>query len=441
MGNNIAIITDTAKTVTLETISDYGAGVFAHPTQDYAQHTQMQVYTVPYSMTTSLVNTASLTVKIYTGIASTTITDAASKRVPALIFTNLYGSLTSTSIQFYASFSGAWHPFGLKRFGADITGIIVAASTTNYTFDLRSDDGSYLFIDGIEVVNNGGDHGYRSRTGTINLAAGNHVFEVQFYENGAGPSGVDLFLPSGITYLTQTILQPNIIATQSLYMGLTFNGSTIPLALPINATGSNTTLTSPPIIITQPVNLIDAGIGDTAQFSVVVLSNIAVTYQWQRNAPVGTAGQQTLRTQGAALETAIYALPLSGFTAPQSTNKTKAKQISARLVSELPNSLTLAPTTTALTDAQSLVALVTDATVSLEIQVLIVAIQNSISTSVGAGTPFNNMAGQTSASMVLTNVQTSDAALYRAVISNANGSVISTNGTLIVSAFKSAKKK
>jgi hypothetical protein len=441
MGNNIAIITDTAKTVTLETISDYGAGVFAHPTQDFAQHTQMQVYTVPYSVSSSTVTAVSLSVKVYKNVSSHTIIDAASKHVTSLIFTNLYGSLTSTSIQFYASLGGAWHPFGLKAFGADITGIIVAATTTNYTFDLRSDDGSYLFIDVIQVVNNGGNHGYRSRTGTINLAAGNHVFEVQFYENGAGPSGVDLFLPSGITYLTQTIVQQNIIATQSLYLGLTFNGSTIPLALPLNATGSNTSLNSPPIIITQPVNLVNAGIGDTAQFVVVVLSNLAVAYQWQRNAPVGLAGQQTLRTQGAALEKAIYALPLIGFTAPQSTNQTKAKQISARLVSELPNSLTLAPTTTALTDAQSLVALVADATVSLEIQVLVVAIQNSILTSIGAGTPFNNMSGQTSATMVLTNVQTSDAALYRAIISNANGSVISSTGTLVVSAFKSATKK
>ena len=444
MGNNIAIITDTAKTATLETINDYGAGVFAHPTQDFAQHTQMQVYTVPYAVGSSTVSAVSLNAKIYKNYSTKTITDAASKQVSAIAFTNLYGSLTSTSIQFFTNNAGHWFPFGLHGFGTSITGVIVAATTTNYTFDLRSDDGSYLFIDGIQAVNNGGNHGYRSRTGTINLAAGNHVFEVQFYNsyNGSGDrSGVDLFLPSGITYLTQTLVQQNIIATQSLYLGLTFNGSTIPLALPLKATGSNTSLNSPPIIITQPVNLVSAGIGDTAQFIVVVLSNLEVTYQWQRNAPVGTAGQQTLQTQGVALGAAIYALPLSGFVAPQSTNQTKAKQIVSRLIAELPNSLTLAPTTTALTDAQALVALVADATVSLEIQNLVVAIQDSILTFIGAGTPFNNMSGQTSATMVLTNVQTSDAALYRAVISNSNGSVISSTGTLVVSAFKSAKKK
>jgi hypothetical protein len=44
MANNVAIVTDTAKSVTRQTVTDYGAGVFAHTTQDYGRHNQLRVY-------------------------------------------------------------------------------------------------------------------------------------------------------------------------------------------------------------------------------------------------------------------------------------------------------------------------------------------------------------------------------------------------------------
>ena len=52
-----------------------------------------------------------------------------------------------------------------------------------YTFETNSDDGSKLFINGVEVVDNDGHHGAISETGTIDLTAGTHVIEIVFYEN------------------------------------------------------------------------------------------------------------------------------------------------------------------------------------------------------------------------------------------------------------------
>ncbi len=37
-------------------------------------------------------------------------------------------------------------------------------------------------------------------SGSAALTAGSHPFEVQFFEDFGGPSGVDLYLPTGVTY-------------------------------------------------------------------------------------------------------------------------------------------------------------------------------------------------------------------------------------------------
>ncbi len=52
-----------------------------------------------------------------------------------------------------------------------------------YTFYLTSDDGSKLFIEGAEVVNNDGLHGMRERKGTVELTAGTHPFKVLYLQS------------------------------------------------------------------------------------------------------------------------------------------------------------------------------------------------------------------------------------------------------------------
>ncbi|MHC4734168.1 MAG: LamG-like jellyroll fold domain-containing protein, partial [Planctomycetota bacterium] len=73
-----------------------------------------------------------------------------------------------------------------EGFGFRFTGIVAAPVGGDYTFYTRSDDGSKLYIDGVEVVDNDGYHGMDERQGTINLTVGEHLIEVIMFEYGGG---------------------------------------------------------------------------------------------------------------------------------------------------------------------------------------------------------------------------------------------------------------
>jgi hypothetical protein len=56
----------------------------------------------------------------------------------------------------------------------------------DYSFYTYSDDGSKLWIDGKEVVDNDGDHGALERKGTVSLTAGLHPIRVAYFNGGGG---------------------------------------------------------------------------------------------------------------------------------------------------------------------------------------------------------------------------------------------------------------
>jgi hypothetical protein len=62
------------------------------------------------------------------------------------------------------------------------TGKIRISEEGKYTFFLESDDGSRLFIDGKQVVDNGGVHAMEETSGSVQLSAGDHVFKAEFFE-------------------------------------------------------------------------------------------------------------------------------------------------------------------------------------------------------------------------------------------------------------------
>ena len=74
---------------------------------------------------------------------------------------------------------------GNSTFALQLESNIKIDSTGDYTFYIRSDDGSKLFIDNKEVVNNNGDHGVIEKNGTITLTKGIHLIRVDYY-NGSG---------------------------------------------------------------------------------------------------------------------------------------------------------------------------------------------------------------------------------------------------------------
>jgi hypothetical protein len=71
------------------------------------------------------------------------------------------------------------------NFGLEFTGYINVTTEGDYTFFTSSDDGSKLFIDGVEVVNNDGVHAAQERQGTIRLAAGFHALRVTFIQGAS----------------------------------------------------------------------------------------------------------------------------------------------------------------------------------------------------------------------------------------------------------------
>ena len=82
-------------------------------------------------------------------------------------------------------------------------GFIIASSTGTYTFQTTSDDASYVYIDGTQVVNNGDTHGARTRTGTIDLILGKR-YSIQIYFGEGGGAASMIFEWSGGSQTTVT---------------------------------------------------------------------------------------------------------------------------------------------------------------------------------------------------------------------------------------------
>ena len=70
---------------------------------------------------------------------------------------------------------------------ARYTGTLTPPTTGSYTFSITSDDGSRLFINGQQLIDNWRDQGGTTETGTVTLTAGQPVsIEVDYYQNGGG---------------------------------------------------------------------------------------------------------------------------------------------------------------------------------------------------------------------------------------------------------------
>ncbi|WP_299124022.1 PA14 domain-containing protein, partial [uncultured Tenacibaculum sp.] len=92
---------------------------------------------------------------------------------------------------------GTHTPGDDERFSVRYKAFITINTSGLYTFYTTSDDGSKLFVDGTEVVDNDGPHGSRTRSGQINLNVGVYEFEVLFYERtGAESLSVEYQGPS-----------------------------------------------------------------------------------------------------------------------------------------------------------------------------------------------------------------------------------------------------
>lgn len=148
-------------------------------------------------MLTASVHACGITVEIYRGHSTdwggTPYTDPA-------------GSFSADDILFATNTGYNWHPYKLENFGARITGTLHVEADGTCSFTLDSDNGSLLLIDGLQVVDNGGRHEAQRVSGETFLSAGRHFFQVQFYNDYVGKSGVDLLLPPGVTYGKEPVI-------------------------------------------------------------------------------------------------------------------------------------------------------------------------------------------------------------------------------------------
>jgi outer membrane protein OmpA-like peptidoglycan-associated protein len=92
-------------------------------------------------------------------------------------------STTMLNIQpqsFTVGFPGVTDRF--EWFAIDYQGRIMLPQAGTYTFRLASDDGSKLFIDGREIIDNDGIHGTNQLDAEATLTAGMHDVRVQYFQ-------------------------------------------------------------------------------------------------------------------------------------------------------------------------------------------------------------------------------------------------------------------
>lgn len=98
---------------------------------------------------------------------------------------------------------GGGGPLGqTDMFVVEQTRVFLAPTTGSYTFRITSDDGSWLWIDGREVVVNHGLHATTEATGTITLDAGPHVLAFKYFERtGMAAAGYAVQMPGSTTFV------------------------------------------------------------------------------------------------------------------------------------------------------------------------------------------------------------------------------------------------
>jgi hypothetical protein len=74
--------------------------------------------------------------------------------------------------------------FSQNRFSVEWSGFIAIEKAGSYTFATASDDGSFLYINNQQIVDNGGSHGLKEVRGRINLEAGVYPVLIRYFQAG-----------------------------------------------------------------------------------------------------------------------------------------------------------------------------------------------------------------------------------------------------------------
>ncbi len=85
----------------------------------------------------------------------------------------------------------------VDHFGVRWSGILRVPAAGKYKFYTASDDGSWLWIDGKRIVDNGGSHGMREQSGEIELAGGDHSLRLEFIDEEGDAGCILSWTPPG----------------------------------------------------------------------------------------------------------------------------------------------------------------------------------------------------------------------------------------------------
>lgn len=152
----------------------------------------------------------------------TTLSGCATYSVPVTPKLQPTQTRTDRVISFGASSAWDWHPFAFgSEFSVKWVGGITAATNGTYSFQLASDDGSWLFLDSQLVLNHGGQHSPTDQIGSVSvyLSQGLHQVEIDYYETCGGASGIEA------TWIPTMTTNSFIIPPEALIPPPTLDGS------------------------------------------------------------------------------------------------------------------------------------------------------------------------------------------------------------------------
>ena len=75
---------------------------------------------------------------------------------------------------------------GVEAFGIIFNGYVNIQKEGLYTFYLLSNDGSKLYVNNKELIDNDGLHGIKEKSGKISLRVGQYPIKVEYFQNGGG---------------------------------------------------------------------------------------------------------------------------------------------------------------------------------------------------------------------------------------------------------------
>lgn len=118
------------------------------------------------------------------------------------VVTQMNWPLTSDSTPF-------WVGGPNNNYGAEFAGTIQIDDAGTWTFYTESDDGSALWIDGYQVVDNDGLHSMSERSGSVSLDAGSHEIMVRFFERSGNHGLIVSWRGPGVP--TRTVIPGDVL--------------------------------------------------------------------------------------------------------------------------------------------------------------------------------------------------------------------------------------